>query len=203
MRAPQLLTAALCLTASTFLLNDASFAGGHKPKKEKTEVRASLKPCCGEVEPAAEGKSKRKTEARATVVEKDAFEAKVHVPVPSTGLGIADEAAAESAVLHLVLSNAGGPYADCVLEFTEIETEEDDSGIETYAEYKVQLQQQSKKGVTVLKEKKGACDTDLVTADVQAGVPNVQEGDSALVSLLQPDPDPAIPFLEGVFTKKK
>jgi len=31
----------------------------------------------------------------------------------------------------------------------------------------------------VLKEKKGTCDLDLVTADVQPGIPDVQAGDVA------------------------
>lgn len=206
MRATPLLVTALCLTVSTFALAGVSFADkGPKAKKVKTEVRATLASCCGDPEPDSSGKAKRKAEARNEVVEKDEFEGKIKVPVPSTGLGIANEATAASADIRLVLSHGGTPYAECLFEFDELETEEEDGEIQTEAEYKVNVRLQLKKGTPILQARKGTCDTDLGTAGIQTGVPNVREDDTT-TAILVVNPDDRtkdIPFLEGTFTKKK
>lgn len=205
MRAHPLLITTLCLTVSTFAFTGMSLAKGPKAKKVKTEARAELTPCCGDPlpEPDAKGKAKRKTETRSNVVQNDEFEAKVKVPVPSTGLGIIDEATATAADLRLILARSDTPYAECLLEFDEIETEDEDGEVQTEAEYKVKVGARLRKGVLVLQEDKGECDTDLAAEGVQAGVPAVQEGDVATVSIVPPAPASAIPFLEGTFMKKK
>lgn len=157
-----------------------------KAKELKTELEAKLRPTLTSPEPKARGEAEFEAKT-----DKQEFEAKVKVPYPSTALGITDEATAVAALLQIQLSRPpatlGGlptPYASCALELSEIEIEfEDGVAVEGHAVYKAVVEAKSKLGVVELKEKRGACDVDLVTANAQPGVPAVQSGDLASVSI--------------------
>ena len=157
-----------------------------KAPELKTEFEAKLRPTLTSLEPKARGEAEFEAKT-----DKQEFEVKVKVPYPSTPLGIIDEASAVAALLQIQLSHPpatlGGlptPYASCALELAEIEIEfEDGVAVEGHAVYKAGVEAKSKLGVVELKEKRGACDVDLVAAGAQAGVPAVQNGDLASVSI--------------------
>src|SRR5262245_50354273 len=97
-RGKPLLISTLCLTSPLSCLAAVNQAGpGHKGQKSHSTLKASLTPCCEDPvpEPEAEGRAKRTTQFKKGTVQKDKFTAEVTVPVPSTGLGIADQTAAE------------------------------------------------------------------------------------------------------------
>ena len=168
-----------------------------KAPELKTEFQAKLLPTS--LEPKARGEAEYEGKT-----DKQEFEVKVKVPYPSTSLGIVDEASAVAALLQIQLSHPATtligsptPYAVCALELAEIEIEfEDGVAVEGHAVYKAAVETKSKLGVVELKEKRGACDVDLLTIGAQPGVPAVQSGDLASVSI------GAIPveLLTGVFS---
>jgi len=206
MRGKPLLITTLCLTLSLCCLAAVSQADpGHKGKKSQSTLKASLTPCCEDpvLEPEAEGRAKRTTQFKKGNVQKDTFTAEVTVPVPSTGLGIADQAAAEAADIRLVLSRGGTDYAECLLEIDQGENDEDEG--ESEATYQVDVQLQVKKSGPVLKEEQGTCDVDLGTDGVQPGVPDVQAGDvaTAVVVVDPTDRTKDLPFVDGTFAQKK
>jgi len=196
-----LLITTICLAVSVFLSAGVSHAkkGG---SKVKVEVEADLQPC-GAVAPAtspcapagippesdAEGQAKHKKETHKGVVKKDEFKGTVKIPFPSSALGIIDETAAEGADIRLILSRAGFDFAECFLEFDEIEEEDD----EVQAEYKVDVR--IKKGA--VQAKKGVCDVDLSTAGIQSGVPDAQADDVATARLVAGGTP--TDFLQGTF----
>jgi len=201
MRAKVLVATTLCLVVSIFALTGVSLAKSSPISHSRVE--AELEPCGGDPcvpgsppEDEAEGKARRDTKKRNGVVERDEFKAKVKIPVPSPGLGIADAAAAEAADIRLILNDGTSDYAECFLKFTEVETELEDGVTETEAVYKVMVRSRLKKGVQVLQEVQGTCDTDLTTSGIQAGVPDVQEDDIATAVI---NGVVATPFLEGTF----
>lgn len=210
MRAKVQVATTLCLVLSIFALTGVSLAKS-SPVVE-TEVEAELVPCCGDPEPDAEGEAERDTRTRNGVVQRDEFKAKVKVPVdPSSALGIIDQTTAENADIRLTLIRGDIAYAECALKFEEIEIEaesalngddddddDDDGEVEIEAEYKVVVRSRLRKGVSVLQELKGTCDTNLGTLGIQAGVPDVQDGDMARVRIVGTTD---IDFLEGTFVE--
>jgi hypothetical protein len=204
----RLLVTTICLAVSVFVSAGVSHAkkGG---SKVKVKVEAELEPC-GAVAPAtspcapggtppesdAKGEAKHEKETRNGVIKKDEFKGKVKIPVdPGSQLGIIDEAAAEGADIRLILSRAGADFAECRLVFDEIEEEDDDD--EVQAEYKVDVR--IKKGA--VQAKKGVCDMDLATADIQSGVPDAQAGDVVTATLVVNPADRTldVDFLQGTF----
>jgi hypothetical protein len=199
-----LLATTLCLTVATCTLVGVSFAGSKTSKPVKqTEFRAKLEPCCGEPELDATGKAKRRIQAPNSKKQKEEFDGKITIPVP--GLGITDEATAMEADLRLLLSREDTPYAECLLEFDEFETEEDEGESHSEAEYTVNVRSQMRKGIALQQARKGTCDTDLGTEGIQLGVPDVQAGDVITATLVVDPEDRSqdIFFLEGTFAKKK
>lgn len=167
-----LLVTTLCVAVSVFMLDGVSHAkkGGNSGSKVKIDVRAELEPFDGSPEEDAEGKARHKKETRTrdgvTTTKKDEFKATVKIPVdPASALGIVDEDAAEDADIRLILSRDGANFAECLLEFQEIEDDDE-------AEFKVDVR--IKKGA--LREKKGMC---TMTADGSHVVPDAQAGDVA------------------------
>ncbi len=178
-----LLVTTLCVAVSVFMFAGVSQAkkGGSSGSKVKVEVRAELEPFGTSPEPDAEGQARHKKETRTRdevpTIKKDEFKATVKIPVPSPALGITDEASAESANVSLILSNTGGIFANCQLEFDEIDEDDDD---EMQAEFKVDVR--LKNGT--VRDKKGACG---------GTVPNAQENDVATATVNGTD------FLQGTF----
>lgn len=189
-----LLVTTLCVAVSVFMFAGVSQAkkGGSSGSKVKIEVRAELEPI-GTSEPDAEGQARHKKETRTKneviTIKKDEFKATVNVPVPSLGLGITDEASAENADIRLILSHDGADFAECLLEFDEVEDEDG----EDQAEYKVDVR--IKKGA--VQAKKGVCDVDLVTTDIQSGVPDARANDVATARLVAGGT--STDFLQGTF----
>ncbi len=179
-----LLVTTLCAAVSVFIFADVSQAngGGSGSSKVKVKVRAELEPFDGSPDSDAEGKARHKKETRTrdgvTKIKKDEFKATVKIPVPSPALGITEDNA-ENADIRLILSNAGGNFANCQLEFDEIDEDDDD---EMQAEFKVDVR--LKKGT--VRDKRGTCD---------GSVPDAQAGDVATATF---GPGPT-PFLRGTF----
>lgn len=143
-------------------------------------LRANL---TGVVAPGARGEAKLKTKTRGSQ-----FEAEVKVPVPSTALALADKIQAQEATATLILSRSGVPYAECDFDFKSFKRGR--AGVGS-AEYKIEIN--DRRGV--LQERYGLCDTDLATPGAQPGLPAIQPGDAAAVTI---DTNGAV-FLEGVF----
>lgn len=209
-----LLVAALCVAVSVFMVAGISHAkGGSHISKVKVHVRANLEPC-GAVTPAtspcdpastppepnAEGKVWRHKEARKGVTKKDEFKGVVKIPVDSaSALGIVDETSAENADIRVILSRNGADYAECRLELEEIEEDEEEDGDDEGVQAHYRVHVRIKKGAAIAK--KGTCDINPTTAAIDLGVPDVQAGDLATVTVVT-DPNNRgadIDFLDGDF----
>jgi hypothetical protein len=177
-------------------ISSADKGGGHHVSK--TKVEATLLPCCGNPEPNAHGDAQRATQSKDGALKADSFKTEVEIPVPSAGLGITDPTTAD---IRVVLSRAGADYAVCFLKLDDDNemdgTDDDQAG----ADFQVKVALKIKDGTPVIKSGKGQCDVDLVTPDIQPGVPDVLAGDVATVSVFHADPAPATPFLQGTFVQ--
>lgn len=193
MRTQPVVVAALGLLVLPFLLIPRHLAHAD----DQVRFRTALEPCCGEPEPNAEGKAERRIQTKKGEVWKDRFKGQVEIPIPSPGLGISSPEEAVAADMRLILSRAGTPYAECVLALAEDEEDEGE------AEYRVDVEWRVKKGVPILRQKKGTCNIDLATEGAQAGVPDVRAGDLVTAVRVQNPADRTqdLPFLEGVFTQ--
>jgi hypothetical protein len=206
-----LLVTTTCLAASVFLSAGVSHAK-KSSSTVKVKVEADLHPC-GAVLPAtspcvtggtppelgAEGEAKHEKESKGGVSKKDEFKGTVKIPVSLTSaLGIFDATAAGVADIRLILSKAGGDYAECKLAFYKIEAEDDDDddAAAVMAEYKVNVL--IKKGAVVAK--KGGC-TDMAGAGPI--VPDAQLDDVATATkVVNPlDRTLDVDFLQGTFVK--
>lgn len=156
------------------------------------DLRAILAPCCESLEPDAKGELRHSTRLRKRRPDQYNFSASVRIPIPSPTLGLHDATGAGAAVVSVLLSRSGTPYADCVLAADEIDADDDenesrnedeDEDQELSARYSLRLRLFLKKGVWALKADKGYCDTDLAAAGIQNGMPNVQTGDVATVTI--------------------
>lgn len=180
---------------STCLAANVGFAksGTHgKSGNAKVEYEAELEPvivapATAAVEPDAEGGAKYKKQIHKGVPKTERFEAKVKIPVPSTALGIVDEASALNADVQLLLSSATTPttyYAACALDLTEIETEIEDGLSKTYAVYKVDVRKELRNGATRQRQIHGICDIDPLTTSIEAGTPAPTDNDNATAVLV-------------------
>lgn len=195
-----LLTVALCVAISVFMVAGIGHANGsHSVSKVKINVRAELEPFDTSPVTDAEGMARHHKEIRKGVVKKDELKGMVKILVPASALGITNEETAEHADIRLILSRNGADYAECLLEFDEIEAEDDDDDEEVQAHFRVHVR--TKHGVP--RAKKGTCDVDLTTAAIDLGVPDVQAGDLGTVALIT-DPNNRsldVDFLDGIFEK--
>ena len=202
-----LVVTTLCVAVSVFMLADVSHA---KVSKVKVHVVADLEPCGAAAPttspcdpagtppaPDAEGRMRRIKEIRKGVIKVDKFKGTVKIPIPASALGIVDEASAENADIRLILSRNGTDFAECLLEFDEIDEDDDDD--ELQAQFKVHVR--IHKGTT--QAKKGVCDIDLETSDIQSGVPDSQSGDVATATfVIDPNTRGAdVDFLQGTFER--
>jgi len=193
--------AASFLAAAVLAAPSASSAKNGLGPATKTEVKAHLAPCCGSPEPDAHGDADRKTVSKPAGIHVDHFSADVEIPAPSPGLGVTDPALAD---VRVVLSRESIDYAECFLRLDADETEgdEDDDAGATQAEFQVKVLFVDRHGSPLLKEIKGRCDVDLATAGVQPGVPDVEAGDVATASVVDPATSIRTPFLQGTFVAK-
>ncbi len=192
-----LLVTALCVAVSGFMFAGTGSANGGSPvSKLKVHVKAELEPFDTSPEPDAEGTMRHVKEVRKGVIKVDKFKGTVKIPIPASALGIVDEASAENADIRLILSHAGTDFAECRLVFDEIEGEDDDDDDdELQAKFKVHVR--IKKGTP--QAKKGVCDIDLLTPDIQSGVPDARVDDVATVTLVTGGTP--TDFLEGTFER--
>lgn len=200
------LIAALCVAVSVFMVAGISHAKGGSPvSKVKVNVKAELEPFDTSPTPDAEGQARHHKEMRKGVIKKDEFKGMVTIPFPSPVIGDTRENATNADV-RLILSRDNIDYAECRLKFQKFEVEDDDEeddddddedngGIQ--AHFRVHVR--TKHGVP--RAKKGTCDINLTTAAIELGVPDVQAGDLATVTVVT-DPNNRgadIDFLEGDF----
>jgi hypothetical protein len=154
-------------------------------------VRAKLEPCCGNPEVAAEGDVRLRV--RGIIVRRLRFGVGVGFPIPSAGLGITTPDEATNADVRLILDREGNAYAECFLDV--------DAVTETRAEYKVDLRLLGVGTQKILQERRGTCDVDLTTPDIDAGIPLIFPGDLATVTLVTDPQDRNLDldFLDGIF----
>ncbi len=161
-----LLVTTLCGAVSVFMFDGVSHAKGGG-SKTKIDVRAELE-STGSPDSDVEGQAKHKMETRTrddvTTTTKDEFKATVKIPVPSPNLGITDEASAEGAAVHLLVS--GSTSADCLMEFDEFDDDDD----ELQAEFKLDVRLKK----SSVQDKKGTCG---------GVIPNAQAGDVATATV--------------------
>jgi hypothetical protein len=172
---------ALSVTAVLALAGAALAAPG---QNSWARQKAELEPGATSPEPAADGEARHEAKTHKGALQLHRLRARTEIPIPSVGLGILTEEDAGAAVILMVLSRGGVPYAECTLELTEIESDE--------AVYKVDVRLIPRRGGPVLREQKGSCDLDLTVA-VVPGIPDVQDGDTAAVTAN------GLTFLEGTF----
>ena len=127
------------------------------------------------VEPLAQGEIKLEQQTSKTE-----FSAEVKIPVPSSALAVTDSAVATSATMFLVLrNNLGVDYAECHLDLNNIKTATKRGVSGVIAEYEVKVSDRN----GFLQASRGVCDIDLVTVGIQSGIPLIQYGDSAEVTI--------------------
>ena len=178
---------AVIATTALALAGAAYAAPGKNKSKNNSRARqeADLAPGATSLEFAAEGEARHEAKTHKGALQLHRLRARVEIPIPSVGLGIVTEEDAEAAVILMVLSRGGVPYAECTLELTEIEDDE--------AVYKVDVRLIPRHGGPVLREQKGSCDVDPL-APVAPGIPDVLDGDTAAVTA-----NGGAAFLEGIF----
>ena len=176
-----------------------------------SEFKTNLDACCAAASEDNDGKAEYRKQTNNGVTKQERFRTQVRVELPSAVLGIADAASAQAADVRVILTRSGTDYAECTLEFDEVEQEmeieDGGSELKTEAEFAVDIRNQLKKNNLVVRANKGACDIDLTAPGTQAGVPVVQAGDTATVTLVDPTETTLAPasraldkdFLQGTF----
>lgn len=161
----------------------SSHTDDHGNSANSTGTPASRTGLVGTVEPGARGEAKLKQKRRG-----NQFEAEVKLPVPSAALAIADRSAAQDATLTLSLGRLGVAYAECDFDLKSFKSR---SNRPAYAEYKLEVADRG----GVIQTRSGICDVNLATPGIQSGIPAIQAGDTATVTI---DTN-GVSFLEGVF----
>jgi hypothetical protein len=173
---------AVSLVTGLALVGVAFAAPGNN---SRVRHEAELEPGLASPEPEAEGEARHEKKTHKGAVQLHRFRGEAEIPIPSVGLDILTAEDAEAAVVLLVLSRAGVPYAECTLELHELEADK--------ATYKVDVRLIPRNGGPVLREQKGSCDVDAGAPDVP-GVPDVLDGDTAAVTA-----NGGAAFLDGTF----
>ena len=169
----------------------ALWAAPASAKAVNTEFTTDLDPCCAAPADNNGGSADYKKQvANGTTTKQERFRAQARIELPSATLGLATVADAQAADVRVILSRASVDYAECTLVMvdTEQETELEDGEVvvKTEAEFLVDIRNLLKKGSPLLRPLAGDCDIDLGTSGVQSGVPVVQAGDVATVTLVEP-----------------
>jgi len=196
----------LALSAAIGGVASAKNGGGNN-----IEFKTNLDACCAAASENNDGKAEYRKQTNNGVTKQERFRTQAKIDLPSAALGIVDAASAQTADVRVILSRTGTDYAECTLDFDEIEQEieMEDGGtvIVSEAEFAVDVRNQFKKGNVIVRSSKGTCDIDLATPGTQAGVPVVQAGDTATVTLVDPSEATLAPasrtldkdFLQGTF----
>ncbi|WP_262964713.1 DUF3231 family protein [Methylobacter psychrophilus] len=138
----------------------------------KTKLKSYL---TSGVEPLAQGEIKLEQKTSKTE-----FSAEVKIPVPSSILAVTDSTVANSATMFLVLrNNLGVDYAECHLDMKNIKTVTKRGISSVIAEYEVKISDRN----GFLQASAGVCDVDLAKVGIQSGMPLIQYGDSAEVTI--------------------
>lgn len=95
------------------------------------------------------------------------------MPIPSIQPAAPTNDAAAALPLTITLFRSGVAYATCTLKFDGVETKSAGST----AEYKLEIKRSEGK----IRYKKGSCDTDLTTTEIQRGLPAVLRGDTVVL----------------------
>jgi hypothetical protein len=157
--------------------------GKNNKNNSRARQEAELAPGATSPESAADGEARHEAKTHKGALQLHRLRARAEIPIPSVGLGILTQEDAEAAVILMVLSRGGVPYAECTLELTEIEGDE--------AVYKVDVRLIPRHGGPLLREQKGSCHLDPGLA---VGIPDVLDGDTAAVTA-----NGGAAFLEGTF----
>ena len=155
----------------------------------EVEIEADLAPCaspCVTV-PGAKGELEYEAEflSDGVTVKEVEFKASVKIPVPnSVGIDATNAATPGLVTLDLTRLNPttqlAEPYATCTMVLKKAKA--------TSLTYALKLSAELKKGQFVTGKKSlGSCDIDLITASVQPGIPAIQNGDSAFISVNNTD----------------
>jgi hypothetical protein len=175
------------------------------------DLKANLNPCCAAASENNAGSAEYIKQTNKGATKQERFRTQAKVELPSAALGIVDAATAQAADVRVILTRTGTDYAECTLDFDviaqEIEMEHGQTVLASEAEFAIDIRNQLKKGQLVVRVGKGTCDVDLATPGVQAGVPVVQSGDTATVTLVDPSEASLAPasrtldkdFLQGTF----
>ncbi len=152
--------------------DDSNSGNDDESEDEELELSALLSPNSGD--PAAvlgRGKARyesetegRKSERKLTIQVKRKYAADETVP-------------ATAPAVNASLIRNSVEYADCTLKFDRYVTKYG----KTYAEYKLDLREKVRRGLTTLRSKKGSCDLNLSLEDSQNGLPDIASGDQVLV----------------------
>ncbi|HEY6200024.1 MAG TPA: hypothetical protein VI231_15535 [Candidatus Binatia bacterium] len=169
----------------------ALWAAPASAKTVNTEFKTDLDPCCAAPADDNGGSAEYKKQvANGTTTKQERFRAQARIELPSAALGLATVADAEAADVRVILTRASVDYAECslVMVDTDQETELEDGElvVKTEAEFLVDVRNILRKGSLLPRNLVGACDTDLATPGIQDGVPVVQAGDVATVTLVDP-----------------
>jgi len=161
----------------------------NKGKSSQFKTMAQLTTCCGDPAPGVKGHLDYKTKTKKGRVDRVDLKTVIEL-TPNIAAALPPDPD-----LRLILSDGGIEYAECLLV---PEGEDDDEG-ENENEVAFKLDLREKKGR--FQEKKGSCDTDLQTTDVQRGIPVIEVGDITTITFVRDPLDRTrdIDFLMGVF----
>jgi hypothetical protein len=169
----------------------ALWASPASAKTVNTEFKTDLDPCCAAPADDNGGSAEYKKQvANGTTTKQERFRAQATIELPSAALGLATVADAQAADVRVILSRASVDYAECSLVMVDIdretEIEDGEAVVKTEAEFLVDVRNLLKKSSLLPRNLVGACDMDLSTPGIQDGVPAVQAGDAATVTLVDP-----------------
>jgi hypothetical protein len=176
------------IVARTVVLTCSLLVAGCAPAmadENQVDIEAELTACaspCVTV-PGAEGELEYKAEFLndGITVKEVKFQAVVTVPIPNIlGIAATNSGAEGLVVIDLTRLNPSSqlaePYATCTMVLKKARA--------TSLTYALRLSAKLKKGQFVAgKKSRGFCDIDLITADVQTGIPAIQDGDFTFVSV--------------------
>jgi hypothetical protein len=153
--------------------------------ESQVDIEAELTDCASPciTVPGAEGELEYKAEflTDGITVKEVKFQAVVTIPVPNIlGIPATNSRAADLVVIDLTRLNSSSqlaePYATCTMVLKKARA--------TFLTYALSLSAKLKKGQFVAgKKSRGFCDIDLITANTQTGIPAIQDGDVAFVSV--------------------
>ena len=172
---------AVVLTCSLLVAVCAPAMGDDSQVDIESELTDCASPCV--TVPGAEGELEYKAEFLndGITVKEVKLQAVVTIPVPNIlGIAATNGRAAGLVVIDLTRldpsSQLAEPFATCTMVLKKARA--------TFLTYELTLSAKLKKGKLVAgKKSRGFCDIDLITADVQTGIPAIQDGDFAFVSV--------------------